>query len=109
MPFWGNMSGTNGEVTIPSIGAVVGTIIHWTLRREESGSAGQRPMTLRASFSYVNELLLMEDSVEKEILLTIRKDKHYRVIGKRMAFVDQVLTLEDCTLWQPENLETSTR
>jgi hypothetical protein len=91
-------------VTIPSIGAVVGKISRWTLRREESGSGPLRPMTLRASFSYVNEFLLMEDAVEKEIMLTIRKDKHYRIIGKRMAFVDQVLILEDCELWQPENL-----
>jgi hypothetical protein len=102
MPFWGNMSGTSGEVTVPSIGAVVGTIVHWTLRREESGSAGQRPMTLRASFSYVNEFLLMEPTISKEIMLTIRKDKHYRIIGGRMAFVDQVLIMEDCKLWQPE-------
>lgn len=104
MPFWGNMVGNDGKVTVPSIGAVVGTISRWTLRREESGSGPLRPMTLRASFSYVNEFLLMEDAVEKEILLTIRKDKHYRVIGKRMAFVDQVLILEECELWQPENL-----
>ena len=104
MPFWGNMVGNDGEIRIPSIGAVVGKISRWTLRREESGSGPLRPMTLRASFSYVNEFLLMEDAVEKEILVTIRKDKHYRVIGKRMAFVDQVLILEDCELWQPENL-----
>jgi len=104
MPFWGNMTGNDGTITVPSIGAVVGTIIRWTLRREESGSGPLRPMTLRASFSYVNEFLLMEPSLEKEILLTIRKDKHYRIIGDRMAFVDQVLTMEDCKLWQPEKL-----
>ena len=106
MPFWGNMSGNEGTVTVPAIGAVVGTIVHWTLRREESGSAAQRPMTLRASFSYVNEFLLMEDAVQKEIWVTIRKDKHYRIIGDRMAFVDQVLIMEDCKIWQPENLPT---
>lgn len=102
MPFWGNMVGNEGTITIPSIGAVVGTISRWTLRREESGSGPLRPMTLRASFSYVNEFLLMEESVEKEILVTIRKGKHYRIIGDRMAFVDQVLIMEDCKLWQPE-------
>src|SRR5689334_1930805 len=102
MPFWGNMVGTEGQVIVPSIGAVVGTITRWTLRREESGSAGQRPMTLRASFSYVNEFLLTEDSVRKEVLVTVRKGKNYRVTGERMAFVDQVLVMENCTLWPPE-------
>lgn len=98
MPFWGNMVGTDGKVVVPSIGAVVGTISRWTLRREESGSGPLRPMTLRASFSYVNEALLMEEALTKEILVTIRKDKHYRIIGDRMAFVDQVLIMEDCKL-----------
>jgi hypothetical protein len=55
-------------------------------------------MTLRASFSYVNEDLLMEESLTKEISVTIRKDKHYRITGDRMAFVDQVLIMEDCKL-----------
>lgn len=98
MPFWGNMVGIDGQVIVPSIGAVVGTISRWTLRREESGSGPLRPMTLRASFSYVNEYLLMEEALTKEIYITIRKDKHYRVTGDRMAFVDQVLIMEDCKL-----------
>ena len=103
MPIWGNMVGDDGTVTVPSIGAVVGTISRWTLRREESGSGPLRPMTLRASFSYVNEFLLMEESLSKEILITIRRGKHLRVTGDRMAFVDQVLIMEGCTLVPVEN------
>jgi len=99
MPIWGNMVGNDGTVTVPSIGAVVGTISRWTLRREESGSGPLRPMTLRASFSYVNEFLLTEEALSKEILITIRKGKRFRVTGDRMAFVDQVLIMEDCKIW----------
>ncbi len=96
MPIWGNMVGTDGTITVPSIGAVIGTMTRWTLRREESGSGPLRPMTLRASFSYVNEALVTEASLTKEILITVRKDKRLRVTGDRMAFVDQVLIMEDC-------------
>ena len=98
MPFWGSMSGTEGEVVVPSIGAVVGTIARWTLRREESGSGLLRPMTLRASFSYVNELLLMEDALTKDVIVKLKKDMHYRITGERMAFVDQVHVMEDCSI-----------
>jgi hypothetical protein len=97
------MSGTEGKVVVPSIGAVVGTISRWTLRREESGSGPLRPMTLRASFSYVNEQLLMEDALTKDIIVKLRKDTHYRITGERMAFVDQVLVMEDCKLWLVED------
>ena len=103
MPFWGSMAGTEGKVVVPSIGAVVGTISRWTLRREESGSGPLRPMTLRASFSYVNEQLLMEDALTKDVIVQLRKDTHYRITGERMAFVDQVLVVEDCKLWLVED------
>jgi len=102
MPFWGSMSGTEGKVTVPSIGAVVGTISRWSLRREETGSGSLRPMTLRASFSYVNESLLMEESLTKDVVVELRKNTHYRITGDRMAFVDQVLIMEDCKLWLVE-------
>jgi len=102
MPLWGSLSGTEGKVTVPSIGAVVGTISRWTLRREETGSGPLRPMTLRASFSYVNEALLMEESLTKEVIVQLRKNTHYRIIGDRMAFVDQVLIMEDCKPWLVE-------
>lgn len=44
----------------------------------------------------------MEDAVAKEIVIEVRPDKHYRVTGNRMAFVDQVLTMEDCSIWPVE-------
>lgn len=98
MPFWGSMVGTSGEVTAPAIGAVIGTMTRWTLRREESGSGPLRPMTLRASFSFVQEFLLLEEALSKEVVIEVRKDKHFRVTGNRMAFVDQVLIMEDCSI-----------
>ena len=103
MPLWGSLSGTEGKVAVPSIGAVVGTISRWTLRREETGSGPLRPMTLRASFSYVNESLLMEESLTKEVIVQLRKNTHYRITGDRMAFVDQVLIMEDCKPWLVED------
>jgi len=60
-------------------------------------------MTLRASFSYVNEALLMEESLTKEVIVQLRKNTHYRITGDRMAFVDQVLIMEDCKPWLVED------
>lgn len=103
MSFWGSMEGSDGQVVVPSIGAVVGKIVRWTLRREESGAAdGLRPLTLRASFSFVNEFLINEPDVKKQIIITIRKGKHYVVTGERMVFDGTVLKMEDCKLERPD-------
>jgi hypothetical protein len=97
------MTGTDGKVVVPSVGAVIGTINQWSLRRSEESSPGNPGLlTLRASFSYVNPALMNEPDITKHVLITVRRDKHYRVCGDRMAFDGTSLVMEDCKLCPPE-------
>lgn len=101
--FWRTMTGTEGKVTIPSVGAVIGTISKWSLvRPEESSPENPGKLTLRASFSYVNPTLMNEEALTKHVVITIRRDKHYRVCGDRMAFDGAALVMEGCELCPPE-------
>lgn len=101
--FWQSMSGVEGKVVVPAVGAVVGTINRWTLSRPEESSPGNPGLlTLKAFFSYVNPLLMNDDGITKDVLINIRKDKRYRVCGGRTAFDGTVLTIEGASLCQPE-------
>jgi len=104
MSIWKTMSGVSGQVTVPSVGAVIGTMVRWSLTRSEESSP-ERPglLTLRASFSYVNQALMNEPGLTKHVLVQIRRDKHYRVCGERMAFDGTTLVMEDCSLCPPES------
>lgn len=101
--FWKNMSGTEGRVEVPAVGAVIGTMSRWSLTRpEESDPGNPGLLTLRAYFSYVNPALLNEPDLTKHVLITVRRGKHYRVCGERMAFDGTALVMEDCRLCPPE-------
>jgi len=101
--FWQSMSGTEGRIIVPSIGAVVGTMSKWSLKRREESSPGDPGLlTLRANFSFLNEFLANEEALTKHVLITIRRDKHFRVCGERMAFDGATLVMEDCYLCPPE-------
>lgn len=100
--FWQSMTGSDGSVTVPSVGAVVGTISRWSLKRPEESSPGEPGLlTLRAEFSYVNRQLMGEDSIKKAVEITIRRGKNYRVCGERMAFDGATLVMEGCRLVEP--------
>lgn len=97
--FWQSMSGTDGKLIVPSVGAVIGTITKWSLRRsEESTPENPGLLTLRASFSYLNEALAKEQGLTKHVVIQLRRDKHYRVCGDRMAFDGMSLVMEGASL-----------
>lgn len=96
--FWRELTGKEGRVTIPSLGAVIGIMDHWKLtRREESSPGNPGLLTLRASLSYANKLLF-EQPLEKHVIVQITKDKHYRVKSERLALDGQTLVLEEAEL-----------
>lgn len=101
--FWQTMSGNDGRVFVKSIGAVVGTMSRWNLKRpEESSPVDPGLLTLRASFSYVNQTLMNEEAVNKTVEITIRKGTVYRVSYERMAFDGATLELQNCRLVSPD-------
>jgi hypothetical protein len=101
--FWRELSGREGKIIIPSLGAVIGTMGDWKLYRpEESTQGNPGVLTLRAFLSYVNPVL-MEQPLEKHVIIKITKDKQYRVSYQRMALDGQNLLLEECELCRVES------
>ena len=96
--FWRELSGREGQITIPSLGAVIGIMGDWKLaRREESTPGNPGVLTLHAFLSYVNPILINQP-LEKHVIITITKDKKYRVVYERMALDGQNLLLEGASL-----------
>lgn len=70
------MEGFSGEITVPSIGLVIGTITSWKLMRREESAPGQTgEWTLHAVFSYINAFAFNEPSLEKRMILTVGQRK----------------------------------
>lgn len=68
-----SMKGIEGTITIPALGALIGTTHKWSLERREDGKQGEAPtFRLHAVFSYFNEFLWSEETLKKEIILTLR-------------------------------------
>lgn len=96
--FWRELTGREGKITIPSLGAVIGIMSDWKLtRREESTSGNPGVLTLRASLSYVNPVLV-EQPLEKHVIIKITKDKEYRLTYERLALNGSDLLLEGAAL-----------
>ena len=61
--------GRDGNIAVPGLGAVAALIQRWTLERHaEDGPAGP-VWTLRASFSYQNDVLLKSPAMKKRFEL----------------------------------------
>ncbi len=76
------ISGTKGEVRIPSLGALIGTMNQWMLTRrggEDGADEGNGLYDLRAVFSYLNPHLWEDEEYEKQIVLTLGRTKQFRV------------------------------
>lgn len=96
--FLRSVTGREGKVMIPALGAVAGTISYWSLtRREESTPENPGAMTLRASLSYKGPLF-EEESLIKEVILELSRNKHYRVCSGRMAVEGDTLVMEGVEL-----------
>jgi hypothetical protein len=66
-----SLKGSQGQITVPGLGAVVAEFQSWTLKRhEESRSAGP-VWTLHAVFRYQNDVLLHNDAMKKRIRLQL--------------------------------------
>ena len=101
-----SLRGLEGQITIPSIGAVIGTFQKWSLQRREDGPSRLSGYRLTAFLSYVNPMLVNEPSLTKQITITIRAgrdgfNKQYRLElmpGEAMALDGMSLTVEGVTI-----------
>lgn len=95
------MSGVEGRVTFPDIGALIGYFSHWQLALDERSST----YTLRASFGYLNPALWAMTDRPKQIMLEIGKGARYRVEQDEGGKTEQTgkdLMMERITLWPEE-------
>jgi hypothetical protein len=74
-------SGKEGEITIPGLGAVVGTFHKWTLMRPVDDARGTPVWNLQAVLSYSNPTLLLNEHISKRIKLVLNKDRTIELCG----------------------------
>jgi hypothetical protein len=104
-----SIRGLEGEISIPSIGASIGTTAKWSLeRREDRSEGGNGVYIFTAFFSYMNPYLFDEESLTKEIRVRINKEaKWYRVKQVPGTPVQRdgnhMLRMEEVTLWPIED------
>lgn len=76
------ISGVKGEIRIPVLGALIGTMSQWQLTWRggyDPAERGSGLYDLRAVFSYLNEYLWGDDDYEKEIVVILNRFKQFRV------------------------------
>lgn len=71
-----NIRGTQGTVEIPTIGAKIATIAHWSLSMRQ---ADKGLYDFRAEFSYINMALWEDDDYSKQITIRLGRGKQFRV------------------------------
>lgn len=76
-----SFSGKEGEISIPGLGAVVGTFHSWTLKRSEENASGNPKWTLQAVLSYSNASLMSNAAITKHITLVLNKKMKFELCG----------------------------
>lgn len=98
--------GIEGEVSIPALGASIGSFAKWTLARSEDGRSDESEFTLRGVFSYLNPILWEDESLAKRITVRIgRGGKQYLLVQKpdrRTVLEGMSIIIEGITLWPVE-------
>jgi hypothetical protein len=97
--FLRSLTGKNGKITIPTLGAVVATFSSWTIARpEESDPGNPGALTLRAVCSYVNPVLFNDPELPKKVIVTYDRTTNFEIKGRMSLFDDNVLLVEEAEL-----------
>ena len=101
-----SVRGIEGEVTIPALGATIGTFAKWTLTRSEDGHPSADEFTLRGAFSYLNPILWADESLTKKVTIRLgRGGKQYLLVQKpdrRTVLEGTSIIMEGIQLWPVE-------
>src|SRR6185436_5825157 len=100
------VSGIEGEVSIPALGASIGTFAKWTLTRSEDGRSNESEFTLRGAFSYFNPTLWEDETLTKRVTVTLgRNGNKYLLVQKpdrKKVLEGASIIMEGVTLWPVE-------
>lgn len=66
-----SFTGKEGTISIPGLGAVVGTFHRWTLSRPADDAPGTPVWTLQAVLAYSNPSLMKNKALDKRIVLNL--------------------------------------
>ena len=99
------LSGVKGRVTIPALGAHIGTMNQWELRRRgDDDDPKSGSYDLRAVFSYINPHLFHDEDYEKVVIVEMgRGNQHlqlrvHMVDGEETALRDRTLLMKGVTI-----------
>lgn len=99
------IQGKEGRITIPGLGALVGTFTSWTLtRRGEEGRESER-YDLRGVLSFVNRALFEDESYTKSVEVILSKSVSVRLQEEpdtKATLNGRALTMEGVRLWPEE-------
>jgi len=92
------LSGPKGRVTIPALGAHIGTMQQWELRRrggDDDPKSGS--YDLRAVFSYINPHLFHDADYEKDVIVEFGRGRQHLQLRVHMVDAEETV-LRDRTL-----------
>lgn len=102
MSFIKYLSGSEGRMTIPLLGAVIGTMDGWTLTRRGESGPDAALYDLRASFSrFFNQALYKDEDYEKRVEVLMQRNKAFVVVqepGHTTSFNGTELRMEGVKL-----------
>jgi hypothetical protein len=90
-----------GVVDIPFLGAKVGEIDNWSLRRRGDEGADASLYDLHAAFSFLSKPLWEDDEYDKRIVVSLNPQQQYRleqVPGQRTVLQGKSLLVEGVKL-----------
>ena len=102
MSFIKYLSGSEGRMTIPLLGAVIGTMDGWTLTRRGESGPDAALYDLRASFSrFFNRPLFDDPDYDKRVEVQLQRGKSFAVVqepGHKTSWKEAQLTMEGVKL-----------
>ena len=69
-----SLKGSQGQITVPGLGAVVAEFQSWNLKRHEESRSASPIWTLHAVFRYQNDVLLQNNDLKKRIRLQLNEN-----------------------------------
>lgn len=102
MSFIRYLSGSEGRITIPLLGSVIGTMDGWTLKRRGESGPDAALYDLHASFSrFFSKALWDDPDFEKRVEVQLQRGKSFQCIqepGHKTTFVGTDLRMEGVKL-----------
>jgi hypothetical protein len=99
------IQGRDGKVTIPGLGALVGTFTNWNLTRKGEDGGNAELYDLHGVLSFVNQALFEDPTYVKSVEVTLSKSLNIRLQtdeNTKTVLNGRALVMEGVRLWPEE-------